>query len=173
MKKIIIATLLILATATTSIFAVTDSFTVTTTVVEMGLIKITNAAIGSSTLAAYNALTDYDNLIVTAAGTQNFTAYMTTLSNKRTGYNVKMTATAMTSTVGTTAYINYTVGANGASVTTNGSAVITPVTVINVTTLTAINGDSKPITLSVDATSFNAAVSGTYVGNVTFTFTAN
>lgn len=160
--------------ATTSIFAVTDSFTVTTTVAEIGLIKITTASIGTAdTFAAYSALTDYNELTVTAAGTQGFTAFMTTLSNKRTGYNVKLSATAMTSTVGTTSYINYTVTANGVSVTTNGATVITPVTVLNVASLTAIDGDSKPISLTVDATTFNAAVSGTYVGNVTFTFTAN
>ncbi|NBK22602.1 MAG: hypothetical protein EOM68_11300 [Spirochaetia bacterium] len=173
MKKITLAILLILAMATTSIFAVTDSFSVTTTVAELGLIKVTKTAIGSSTLAAYNALVDYDELTVTAAGSQTFTAYMTTLSNKRTGYNVKLSATAMTSTVGAaTSYINYTVTTNGVSVTTNGAAVITPATVITVASLTAISGDSKLITLSVDPTTFNAAVSGTYVGNVTFTFTA-
>lgn len=173
MKKTIIATLLILAIITTSLFAVTDNFTVTTVVAEIGLIKITTAAIGVSTLAAYTALTDYDNLTVSAPGSQTFSAYMTTLSNKRTGYNVKMTATAMTSTVGAaTSYINYTVGCNSQSVTTNGAATVTPVTVITVPSLTAISGDSKPITLTVDAISFNAAVSGTYVGNITFTFTA-
>ncbi len=176
MKKYFIATILILAIATTSIFAVpvTDNFTVTTTVAEIGLIKVTTASIGANTLAAYNALTDFTTLAIDSPGTKTFSAFMTTLSNKRTGYNVKLSATAMTSTVGSaTSYINYTVGSNGQSVTTNGAATVTPVTVINVPSLTAISGDSKAITLSVDATSFNAAVSGNYTGIVTFTFTAN
>lgn len=173
MKKTTIAILLILAMVVTSLFAVTDDFTVTTTVSELGLIKVSKTAIAESTLSAYNGLEDYTTLAINSAGSQSFNAYMTTLSNKRTGYNVKLSATAMTSSVGTTtSYINYTVGANGVTVTTNGAAVVTPETVVTVSNLTAISGVSLPITLSVEETSFNAAVSGSYVGTVTFTFTA-
>lgn len=173
MKKTIIAIILILSLSSTSVFAVTDNFTVTTVVAEIGLIKVTTAAIGASTMAAYNGLTDFGSLVVTAAGAQTFSAYMTTMSNKRTGYTVTFTATAMASTVsGQTSYINYTVGCNTKSVTTNGVATITPVTVLTVSTLSAISSSSKAITLTVDPVTFETAASGSYEGNVTFTFTA-
>lgn len=172
MKKTIIAIILILSLSS-SVFAVTDNFTVTTVVAEIGLIKVTTAAIGASTMAAYNGLTDFGSLVITAAGAQTFSAYMTTMSNKRTGYTVTFTATAMASTVsGQTSYINYTVGCNTKSVTTNGVATITPVTVLTVSTLSAISSSSKAITLTVDPVTFETAASGSYEGNVTFTFTA-
>jgi len=175
MKKTIIATLLILALTTTALFAVTDNFNVTTTVAEVGLIKITTASIGTThSVSAFNALTDFTTLAINSSGSQDFTAYMTTLSNKRSGYTVKMVASAMTSTVGSaTSYIDYTVGCNSLTATTNGATGSSEITVLTVPSLSAITGSSKAITLSVDATTFEAAVAGSYTGTVTFTYTAN
>lgn len=173
MKKYIITTLL-LAIVATSAFAVTDSFSVTTTVGEIGVMKVTQAAITETTLTFFNGMADFTSLPISSAGNQTFSAYVTTLSNKRTGYNVKLSASAMKSTEGTTtSYINFTVGSNNATVTTNGAATIAATTpVVVVPNLTAVTAASYPITLSVDETSYNAAVSGSYVGSVTFTFTA-
>jgi len=176
MKKTIIATLLILAIATTTIFAtpVTDNFTVTTTIAEIGNMKIvTTGTVPTDNI--FTGLTEFSTLPITSSGSQGTVAYMATISNKRTGYIVTMAATPMTSTVGTaTSYIDYTVGCGTQSIVTKGAlaAVVTGTAVDTVTSLTAITGKSLPITLSVDATTFAAAVSGAYTGTVTFTFSA-
>ncbi len=176
MKKTILTTLLILAIATASIFAVDDSFTVTTTVAERGDMKVSANAIAGHTPGAYTTAGDFTTLPITASGTQTFSAYMTTLSNKRTGYTVTMAATPMASVVAgqTTSYIDYTVGCGSQSIVTHGAAAptVTGSTVDTVTALTGLTGKSIPITLSVDATTFAAAVSGSYIGTVTFTFSA-
>lgn len=173
MKKTLIATLLILAIVATSVFAVTDSFTVTTRVAEIGLMKVTDAAITESSLKAYGDMKDFTELAISSSGDQEFTAFMTTLSNKRTGYTVDMKATAMASTVGKdTSYIDYTVSIEDKAVTTKGAAEVASVTVAEVKTLTAITGTSLPISLSIDEKTFDAAVSGDYLGTVTFTFSA-
>ncbi|MDY0290681.1 MAG: hypothetical protein RBR15_17810 [Sphaerochaeta sp.] len=173
MKKTLIATLLILAIATTSAFAVTDSFTVTTKVAELGHMKVTKSAISESTLKAFDALEDFTSLGIKSSGEQKFDAYMTTLSNKRSGYTVDMKATAMTSTVGDdTSFIDYTVSIGDKKVTTKGADEVASVTVAEVKNLKAITGTSLPIQLSIDKTTFDAAVSGDYLGTVTFTFSA-
>ena len=82
-----------------------------------------------------------------------------------------MTATAMKSTVGSVdAYINYTVAANNKSITTNGATAVAGVKVIEVTSLSGLGVESHLITLTVDATTFNAAVEGSYSGTVTFEY---
>ncbi len=174
MKKTILTTLLIMAIATTSIFAVTDSFTVTTTIAEIGSIKIvTSSTVPTDSL--FTGLGDFTNLPVTSSGNKGTVAYMATISNKRTGYKVTMAATPMINGAGASAsYINYTVGCGGQSVVTNGAAAstVTGTSVYTVSTLTTLTGNSIPITLSVDATTFATAVSGAHTGTVTFTFTA-
>ncbi len=177
MKKPCIVTLLILIIASATLFAVsdTDNFTVTTTIAEIGKVKVSAAAIGGNTLAAYTTAGDLASYGISSSGNQtNFTAYLTTLSNERTGYKVSMSATAMKSGTGASAaYINYTVGCNSKSLTTSGASAVTVSEVMNVTSLTTLTGASEALSLSIDATTFNAAVSGEYVGTVTFNFVSN
>ncbi|MDT4763276.1 hypothetical protein [Sphaerochaeta sp. PS] len=173
MKKTIIATLLILIIASASIFASDDSFTVTTTVSEKGQMKVSSAAMVGNTAAAYATAGDFTTKNITASGAQTIAAWVTTLSNKRTGYTLTMGATAMTNTEGVTpSYINYTVGCNSQVVTTNGGTAVAAVLIDTVTGLTGLTGKSMPISLTVDSTTFDAAVSGLHTGTVTFTFTA-
>lgn len=174
MKKTFMASLLILIIASASIFAVQDSFEVTTTIGEIGYMKVSELAIAGNTSQAYADTGLFGDLTISTSGPQTFSAYLTTLSNKRTGYEVTMIATPMTSTVGSaTSYINYTVGCGTGSITTNGaSTTTTAVKVVDVNSLVALTGDSKQITLSVDKPSFDAAVSGTYTGTVTFNYSA-
>ncbi|MDT4763277.1 hypothetical protein [Sphaerochaeta sp. PS] len=179
MKKTIIATLLILLIASASVFAaVSDNFTVTTTVAERGDMKVTTAAMVGHTAAAYGALADFTNLAITASGAQGtagVVAYMTTLSNKRTGYKVTMAATPMINGSGATAsYIDYTVVCGTQTAATHGAAAttITGTAVDTVSGLTGLTGKSMPISLTVDGTTFDAAVAGLHTGTVTFTFTA-
>ena len=177
MKKTFITTLLILIIASASIFAapVTDNFTVTTTIAEIGNMKIvtTNAV---PTDNAFTGLTAFSTLSVNSSGDKGTVAHMATISNKRSGYKVTMAATPMTSIVSGQAnsYIDYTVGCGGQSIVTKGTnpAVVTGTSVDTVTSLAVLTGKSLPITLSVDGTTFAKAVSGSYTGTVTFTFTA-
>ena len=169
--------LIILTLVTVGIFAVDNaSFDITTTVAGINAMKITAAKFTGTTEAA---LTSADGVVtpysVTAAGEQsNFSGWLSTISNNRKGYKVTMSATAMTSATGqSTSYINYTVAAGGKSITTNGATAVPAVTVVDKTSLTALTADSTQITLSVDSTTFNAAVEGSYTGTVTFTYTAN
>lgn len=176
MKKTIIATLLILLIASTTIFAVDDSFTVTTSIAERGDMKVSASSIGGNTVADYTAAGDFTSKSVSASGDQGTVAYMTTLSNKRVGYKVTMAATPMINTDGTaTSYIDYTVVCGDQTVATKGAnaATVTGSNVDSVSGLTGLTGKSIPITLSVDALTYAAAVSGAHTGTVTFTFTAN
>jgi len=173
MKKTIIATLLILTIASSSIFAVTDTdnFTVTTTITEIGKVKVSALAIVGNTLTAYTTAGDLATYGISSSGAQaGFTAYLTTLSNNRAGYTVSMTASAMKSADTPYSYINYTVGCDTKSITTTGATTPAAVEVMNESGLTTLTGASKAITLSIDSTTYDAAVSGSYTGTVTFNY---
>lgn len=154
-------------------FAVTDTFNVTTTVADIGFIKITEAASTVATATAFNALDAYGDLAISSSGAQTFTAYMSTLSNSRSGYTVTMGATSMVST-GTPAdsYIDYTVTVNSVSLTTTGATGVPAVNILTIPSLAGIATETHAIALSIDATTFDAAVSGSYTGTVTFTYAA-
>ena len=177
MKKNLIV-LLVIALVTVGLFAADPtnaSFQVTADVSGINLMKITTAKYEGS------SPTDFANnttvpiyagpLSVTASGAQTLSAYISTMSNSRSGYHVTMTATAMKSTVGSVdAYINYTVAANTKSITTNGATAVAGVKVIEKTSLSGLAVESHLITLTVDQTTFDAAVEGSYSGTVTFEY---
>lgn len=180
MKKFIIAALLVLTVFTASIFADNPSpasFDVTTTIGGINLMKITAAEFTGTTLAAFNSASAFSgSLPVNTSGTQTFSAWLSTISNRRTGFTVSMVATPMTSSVDTlaNAYIDYTVSVNSESFSTNGATTpVAAVNVIEVTSLAGLTAHSYPIGLTVDANTFDAAVEGSYTGTVTFTYTAN
>ena len=152
----------------------TDNFTVTTDIAEIGNVRVatTNAV---PTDKDFTGLTEFTNLPISTSGSQGTVAHMATISNKRTGYKVTMSATAMKSTVGSaTSYIDYTVSCGNQSIVTKGALAptVTGTAVDTVTSLSVLTGKSMPITLSIDKPTFDAAVSGSYTGTVTFTFSA-
>lgn len=174
MKKNIIAVLLVITLASFAAFAVDPaSFDVTTNVSGINKMKITTSTF-SGTPAQFDSAAAFTGLSVTAYGAQTMSAYLSTMSNSRSGYKVSMAASAMKSSITdqADAYINYTVSVNSQSVTTNGAASVTPVDVVTVTSLSGLSSESHPISLTVDQTSFEAAVEGSYTGTVTFTYTA-
>lgn len=79
-----------------------------------------------------------------------------------------MSATAMKSTITGQAdsYINYTVTVNTKSVTTNKGTAVAPVDVITVNSLTGLAVQSHQIALTVDQTTFDTAVQGSYTVSV-------
>ncbi|HKL59605.1 MAG TPA: hypothetical protein VJ863_06890 [Sphaerochaeta sp.] len=173
MKKTFITILLVLLFIATPMFAVTDTFNVTTTVADVGLIKVTEAASTVATVSAFNGLTAYGDLAISTSGPQTFAAYMSTLSNSRSGYTVTMDATSMISTgLPADSYIDYTVTVNSVGLTTTGATAVTGVTILAVASLAAIATETHAVSLSIDSTTFDAAVSGSYSGTVTFTYAA-
>lgn len=178
MKKLISA-ILVLALASFAIFADTDFFEVETKVEGVNMMKITAGQYNPTTPTpeGFEGVDAFEGpLVINAAGNQTFTAYLSTLSNNRTGYTVSMTATAMKISITSQAdaYINYTVKVNTSPIktlTTNGANSVDPVEVITVTSLTELAVQSHKISLTVDPTTFNSAVEGSYSGTVTFTYT--
>lgn len=176
MKKLISA-ILVLALASFAIFADTDFFEVETKVEGVNMMKITAGQYNPTTPTpeGFEEVGAFEGpLVINTAGDQSFTAYLSTLSNNRTGYTVSMTATAMKSSITgqADAYINYTVTVNSKSITTNNTTSNpTSVDVITVTGLTALAKESHQIFLSVDPITYNSAVEGSYSGTVTFTYT--
>lgn len=178
MKKLISA-ILVLALASFAIFADTDFFEVETKVEGVNMMKITAGQYNPTTPTpeGFEGVDAFEGpLVINAAGDQSFNAYLSTLSNNRTGYTVSMTATAMKSSITSQAdaYINYTVTVQGGgSITTNNTTSSpTSVDVITVASLTELTAQSRKISLTVDPTTFNSAVEGSYSGTVTFTYTA-
>ena len=178
MKKNLIV-LLVIALVSVGLFAANpgpSTFDVTTTVEGINEMKLTQAEFTGTTKSALTALDAYTGpLEVSAYGPQSFTAYISTLSNSRVGYKVTMSETAMADAA---AKIHYTVTANGESVDTsgaeNGPGSNAKVIIDTLTSgMTGVASQSHLITLSVDQTSFEAAVEGEYSGTVTFTWTAS
>lgn len=153
-----------------------SSFDVTTTVSGINKMKITAAEFTGTAPGQFDLATAYEGpLAITTHGVQSFSAWLSTMSNNRAGYTVTMTATAMTSEIAEQAdsYINYEVTVNSQSITTtNTSSNPASVAVITVASLTGLAKQSHQIALTVDQTSFDAAVEGEYSGTVTFTYTA-
>lgn len=175
MKKAYSIMLLVLVFLVSPLFATSDSFNVTTEVVGVGKIKVTQEAVGDAphTVIDFDALAAFGDLSISSSGDQVFTAYMSTISNSRSGYEIVMDATSMISTVSTVdSYIDYTVTVNGTPLTTTGATAVTGVTVLDVSSLAGIAAESHAIAISIDAPTYAAAVAGFYSGTVTFTYTA-
>ncbi|MFA5446871.1 MAG: hypothetical protein WC233_01180 [Sphaerochaeta sp.] len=180
MKKHIIAALTIFLLIGFGAYAANpgpSSFDITTNVQGINKMKITASEFTGTAPGQFDDAEAFaESLAISTSGTQEFSAWLSTMSNNRSGYKVTMTATAMKSTIAEKAdsYINYTVTVNSKAITTNDGGASTPVSqdVITVTSLTGLAKQSHQITLSVDQTSFEAAVEGSYSGTVTFTYTA-
>jgi len=174
MKKTLVA-ILVLALASLAALSAVDSFDVDTEVEGVSKMKITTCRYSSTIPEDLEGADSFGSLDVVAAGSQNFSAWLSTMSNNRTGYTVSMSATAMKNTNPNQAeaYINYTVSVDNKAITTNNTTSSpTSIDVITVTDLTELTVASSQIALTVDPTTFSAAIEGSYAGTVTFTFAA-
>jgi hypothetical protein len=182
MKKNLIV-LLVVALVSVGLFAVDSvGFDVKTTVEAINLMKITAAEFTGTTAALFASADPYvgnddaedGNHYVSGGGSQTITAWLSTLSNRRTGYKVTMSATAMESAPesGAKAYINYTVTVNSQAITTTGATPAASKEIFSTGAQTGITPQSYQISLSVDPDDFAAAVEGDYTGTVTFAWTA-
>lgn len=103
-----------------------------------------------------------------SSGNVAFSAYISTLSNNRSGYSVLMSATALTHEDDDQITINYTVAVNDASFATKTDT--TAVEVIEVASLSGLDTESLPISVNVVRSEYDNAVAGTYVGTITFEY---
>lgn len=173
MKRAGLLVLLVGMFVTTQLFAVADQLNIATEVSEIGLMKITSSVVSANTVTAFNNTPEFFSFAVNGSGQFDNIAYVSTLSNKQSGYYITMSAEAMRNGTGTSAtYINYSVLCNSVGYTTTGASVPPAVQLISVSSLLVITASSLPISIVVDPTSFSAAVSGSYIGTVTFTFSA-
>ena len=190
MKKNLIV-LLIVTLLTGGLFAdvpENTSFDVTTTVAgidEMGITK-TAMTLANFDITASNLFTTLTiggtagSTVNATTGAVSFDAYLSTRSNNRSGYTVKVSATPMvTEAVGqTTPTINYTVsvagtGAEGStSASYNTASNTSAIEVIDINSLEETGVQSRKISLTVNMTDYNAAVQGSYTGTVTFVYTS-
>lgn len=190
MKKNLVALLLVLAVVSVGVFAenpnvdtAAKTFEVETVVKGINMMKVSSAKYEAdpATPASFHLLDSAPKYSVTAGGSQNLgnpIAWISTISNSRAGYQVKMTATAMKSSIeAVDAYINYTVTVDGDAVNkqiitddTDIHDLSSAVTVIDTKTggLAGLNAVSLGITMNVNADDFAKAVEGTYTGEIKF-----
>ncbi len=159
------------------------AFNVSASISAINDMKITNSEVDEDTFGNSGNTFGGSVAIVGSGPGQNmdndgyvdFTAYISALSNNRGGYTIQMSATPLSSTIGSyTATINYTVSVvNAATSTTvsyNTKSSTTPVDVITVESLSELSVESLPISVMVHRSEFDSAVAGTYTGTVTFEY---
>jgi len=191
MKKKLVALLLVLAVVSVGLFAAledTKEFVVKTDVSSQHHMKFTNKKVTSygDFGKASNAADLSGGVEFTDGGTYGidgeyyYVAHISTASNHRAGYYVKMTATAMKHTNPSLSnnYINYTIVLDreeGAplSATTNNATDGVIAKAIEVASQSGMQVQSKKIEVQIDTVSYIAAADGLHTGTVTFEYYSN
>jgi hypothetical protein len=167
MKKNIIATLLVLALASFTVFAVdpttSDTFDVSTVIQGVNVIKIAEET--ATDVSSFQNATALDSYEMSAEDelTDPAIGYVLTKTNNRDGYILKLRATQLTN--GTVSPINYTVKVGSVQYTTEA----TPPASVEITNRTGVNQmvvDSYPINVQLNATEAANATQATYTGTV-------
>ncbi|AEV29187.1 hypothetical protein SpiGrapes_1375 [Sphaerochaeta pleomorpha str. Grapes] len=179
MKKNFIALVLVALVASFGLFAAAlpqpAELNLSTTISGINLMKLTTDQFNPATpsLTLFNNAPDNETTeVVSSAADTGTIAYLSILTNKRTGFTVTMTAEALDSaTVGNDFLINYVVTAGTATYdTSNGSGTNTITVNSGIAGLTAF---SYPVSVDLNDTEYDAALEDTYTGTVTFTYTTN
>ncbi|WP_320128299.1 hypothetical protein [uncultured Sphaerochaeta sp.] len=187
MKKTI-AILLVMTMALVGVFATTAAMQVTTVVAEKANVKLTaysttGLLTATSTLAAFDALTALGATAPVTVGKTAVDVYtpvanLNFFSNQTAAFTTTFTAKSMyvTGTSTSTSRIDYTVKVGDTSPvsllsTDAGTAASSSIELKGVTTAGSVAG-TLPIAVKVVDADWDAAAQGTYVGDITFTFTA-
>jgi hypothetical protein len=159
-----------------SLFAVEDAnLNLSTTISGINYMKLTEAEFNPTTpstslytQAEANATTE----TISSSAATGTIAWLSILTNKRTGFTVTLSATPLKSSTNSsnTYTIDYKVTCGTASVYTNGTAGTPTITVSSITGLSAF---SYAVSADLDDAQYDAALEDTYTGTVTFTYTAN
>lgn len=180
MKKTLLAIALIMIIATGAIFAADPadaSFEVKTVVTDYNVMQVSTTEFVGNTVDSYGGLKPVESVTIGNDGIGVETpvaAYLSVLSNRRTGFYVEMSAAPMVNDANSSAAapIHYTVSCGGQAYDTSANSP-TAVTVLTGGQISTMTGYSEQVSILVDPTSYGAAVTGSYTGEVTFTFTAN
>ncbi len=177
MRKNLIITLLLAILVTFSLAAndPSASFSVSASIGAINEMKISNAVVTTESFKSSTTTFSGPVAIVgsgeganmDSSGNVTFAAYISTLSNNRSGYSVSMSATPLTSDGAT---INYTVTVNNVPYATKTNTTAVPV--LTVSSLSALDAKSLPIAVRVVRSEYDSAVQGTYEGTVTFEYIA-
>jgi hypothetical protein len=179
MKKTIITLLVVALVASASIFATVNpadvSLNLNTTINGINKMALTNAALSTSTEAAYGTNAATANLVtsktITSSGTTGTIAYLNILTNKRTGFKVTIDAAPLASSTSGNSYkINYVLTAGTATYDT--SATSNSTNVITGGTITGLKAYSYAVSAVINSTEYAAALEDTYSANVKFTYAA-
>jgi hypothetical protein len=178
MKKKITAILLVAIIASFGLFATAPSpadLNLSTTISGINLMKLTEATFNPSpaSVSAFNTATaNATTETVSSAADTGTIAYLSILTNKRTGFTVTMVADALASeTVDNNYSINYVVTAGTATYdTSDGSGTNTIIVNSDITGLKAF---SYAVSVDLNDAEYDAALEDTYKGAVTFTYTTN
>jgi hypothetical protein len=178
MKKKIIALVLVTLIASFGLFAALPSpadLNLSTTISGKNLMKLTKTEFAPSPASenAFNtAVANEATEVVSSAADTGTIAYLSILTNKRTGFTVTMTAEALDSaTVGNDYLINYVVTAGTATYDTSDSSGTNTI-VVN-SGITGLSAFSYAISVDLNDAEYDAALEDTYTGDVTFTYTTN
>ena len=182
MKKTI-AILLVLVIGMAGMFAATADLNLITTVFEFSELKITE----SDSSITWNSWTNAadGNFSSTYTGTDNENrkeinpylttaqnvGYLNTRTNRRGGYDVTVSAIALTSTDGTTVQdINYEIYNGTATAVYTVGTSTSPATFVSEAVGQGMRSKQTPISVKLLSTG-DALSSGTYTGDITFTYT--
>jgi hypothetical protein len=178
MKKKIIALVLVTLIASFGLFAALPSpadLNLSTTISGINLMKLTEATFNPSpaSVSAFNTATaNATTETVSSAADTGTIAYLSILTNKRTGFTVTMTADALAGeNVDNEYLINYVVTAGTATYNTTGGTGANTI-VVN-SGITGLSAFSYAISVDLNDAEYDAALEDTYTGDVTFTYTTN
>ncbi len=174
MKKNIVAVLLVITLSTAALFADPVSFDVSTQVAGLNYLAITDAEFTGTTMGAWNTFMPANTVEGAVPITTSPLAYVNVVNNKRAGVAVYVKADKMeANTSGNNYKIDYSVTVNGATYSTaTSTANVMFVTAAQSAATSGLFLESYPVTAAVVQTSFDNAPEDTYVGTITFTFSA-
>lgn len=174
MKKNIIAVLLVIALSTAALFADPVSFDVSTQVAGLNYLAITDAEFTGTTMGAWNTFMPANTVEGPVAITTSPLAYVNVVNNRKNGVDVYFKADKMNAqTSGNTYKIDYSVLVNGKTYNTATSTANEKfLTTADTAATSGLFFGSYPVTATVVQTSFDNAPEDTYIGTITFTFSA-
>ena len=181
MRKTLIFTflLILITTLLTAADPSPATFSVSTKISAINDMKITSEPVDEESFSDPNTTFSGSVSIVGSGSGQNmdgdgnvsFSAFVSTLSNNRAGYTIKMSATPLTSEGTPPATINYIVTVEDVPFDTKEDTIA--VDVFTVQSLGELNVESLPISVRLYRDEFDSAVAGTYIGSVTFEYVAD
>ncbi|WP_320128304.1 hypothetical protein [uncultured Sphaerochaeta sp.] len=179
MKKniiaILLATFIIPSFALFAALPAPSDLYLLTSISGINLMKITESQFNPSTPSVYafnNATANPTNETVSTDTDGDTIAWLSILTNRRTGFTVEMTATPLVSADTENTYeINYIATVGSATYNTSDETGTNSIT--EDSGIAGLSAFSYAIAVDLDDNEFAMALADTYTGTITFTYTAN